>query len=290
VSTNVHPKAKKQSSDNTLNNVRKSAHNESNVEDVMHKNLFCGDLKLKIAENVNKSSKSNSIGVYITGPFCNSKTCKSHWVVVYGDNGNSWMLKSEFIHGYLSAVLPGDGKSIIDINHCHTYEDIHIRKDEFGPDSVWRHRSSTTGQKNRSIPRILFVYSCDTTNEKIGKQGISEAGKFFLMSMEKCDMNPIGPMVLEHLKNDHVDGLYRYFMKDKIDKDPVGETLTEDIHKHFCGGFNLIWGDWLNRCMVDYDIICILKDYVGYSSWSDVPIQQMELCYQNFNNKFNLPE
>jgi hypothetical protein len=60
-------------------------------------------------------------------------------------------------------------------------------------------------------------------------------------------------------------------MKDKIDEEPVGETLTEKIHKHSHGGYNLIWGDWLNRCMVDYDIICILKDYVGYSSWSDVP-------------------
>jgi hypothetical protein len=30
-------------------------------------------------------------------------------------------------------------------------------------------------------------------NEKIGKQGISEAVKFFFMSMEKHDLNPIGP-------------------------------------------------------------------------------------------------
>jgi hypothetical protein len=59
------------------------------------------------------------------------------------------------------------------------------------------------------------------------------------MSMEKHDLNPIGPMVLEHLKN-HVDGLYRYLMKDKIDKEPVDETLTEEIHKHFHGGYNLI--------------------------------------------------
>jgi hypothetical protein len=56
--------------------------------------------------------------------------------VVYGDNGNVWMLKSEFIHGYLSSVLPGHRQSIIDINHCHTHEDIHICKDEFGPESV----------------------------------------------------------------------------------------------------------------------------------------------------------
>jgi hypothetical protein len=165
--------------------------------------------------------------------------------VVYGDNGKAWMLKSEFICGYQSAVLPGYRQSIIHTNHCHTYEDIHIHKDEFGPESVWRRRSSTTGQKNKTIPRISFLYSCDTTNEKIGKHGILEAVKIFFMSMEKRDLNPIGPMVLEHLKSP-VDGLYRYFTKDKINKEPVGKTLTEDIHKHFCSGYNLIWGDWLN--------------------------------------------
>jgi hypothetical protein len=85
VPTNVHPKAKKQSTDNTLNNVEKSAHDESNVEDVVFKTLSSGDLKLKVAENVNKASKSNLIEVYITGSFCNGKTHKSHWVVVYRD-------------------------------------------------------------------------------------------------------------------------------------------------------------------------------------------------------------
>jgi hypothetical protein len=126
-------------------------------------------------------------------------------------------------------------------------------------------------------------------NEKIGKQDVSEAIKFFSMSMEKHDLNPIGPMDLEQIKN-HVDGLYKGFMKDKIDKELVGETLTEETHKHFCGGYNLIWGNWLNWCMVDYDIICILKEYVGYSSWSNVPIKRRELCYQNANNKFNRPD
>jgi hypothetical protein len=43
VSTNVHPKAKKQSSDNTLKYAKKSAHDEGNVEDVMFKKSFSGD-------------------------------------------------------------------------------------------------------------------------------------------------------------------------------------------------------------------------------------------------------
>ncbi len=103
-----------------LKYVKKSAHNQGNVEDVMFKNLFSGELKLKVAKNVNKSSKTNSTGVDITGPFCNSKTHKSHWVVVYGDSGNALMVKSEFIRGCISAVLLGQRQSIIDISHCHT--------------------------------------------------------------------------------------------------------------------------------------------------------------------------
>ncbi len=169
--------------------------------------------------------------------------------MVYGDSRKVWMLKSEFIHGYLSAVLPGVKGSTIDINHCHTFKDVNICKDEFGLDNDWKRT-----QKNETISRILCVYTCDTSNETIGKEGVTEAVKFFFKIMEKCDLNPIGPMVLEHLKN-HVDGLYRYFMKDKINDDPVGEKLTEDIHNHLCWGYNLIWNNWLNWCLVEYEII-----------------------------------
>jgi hypothetical protein len=42
--------------------------------------------------------------------------------------------------------------------------------------------------------------------------------------------------------------------------------------------------------MVDYNIICILKGYVGCSSWTDVPTKQRELCYRNYNQNVTLPE
>ncbi len=52
----------------------------------------------------------------------------------------------------------------------------------------------------------------------------------------------------------------------------------------------LHWDDCLNHWMVDYDIICILKGYVGYSSWTDVPTKQRGLCYKNYNQNVTLPE
>jgi hypothetical protein len=42
--------------------------------------------------------------------------------------------------------------------------------------------------------------------------------------------------------------------------------------------------------MVDYDIIHVLKGYVGYSSWAEVPSNQRAHCYKNYNKNVSLPE
>ncbi len=52
----------------------------------------------------------------------------------------------------------------------------------------------------------------------------------------------------------------------------------------------LHWDDCLNHWMVDYDIIRVLKGYVGYSSSTDVPTKQRGLCYKNYNQNVTLPE
>ena len=103
----------------------------------------------------------NEVPIYITGPFRNDKTCKSYWVVIYGDCGTAWMVKSLFIRGYLAQLLSRHRPSNIDSNHCHTYEDINIRKEEFGVESVWKRTPST----NKLVNRFCFVYSCDTANK-----------------------------------------------------------------------------------------------------------------------------
>jgi hypothetical protein len=109
------------------------------------------------------------------------------------------------------------------------------------------------------------------------------------MTMKKHEINPIGPLVLEYLK-DHASALYEYLLKTKPNKELVTKDLIDDIDKHFCAGFVLHCDDCLNHWMVDYNIICILKGYVGYLSWTDVPTKQRELCYRNYNQNLTLPE
>ncbi len=130
------------------------------------------------------------------------------------------------------------------------------------------------------------MYTCDTKKEQLGKQVVTEAVRFFFLSMKKHQFNPIGPLVLKHL-NEYVEGLYTYLMRDNFSE--VAEKITDDMDTCF-GVFIVKWNDSLHHWMVDYDIICILKYYVGYSSWADVPTNQRNLCYKNYNANFKLPD
>jgi hypothetical protein len=106
--------------------------------------------------------------------------------------------------------------------------------------------------------------------------------------MKKSESNPVGPLVLKHLK-EHVEGLYTYLMRDNLSEDAVAKKITNDMDKHF-GVFIVKWNDSLNHWMVEFDIIGNLKYYVGYSSWANVPTTQRNLCFKNYNANFKLPD
>jgi hypothetical protein len=106
-----------------------------------------------------------------------------------------------------------------------------------------------------SIIILSFVYYCDTKEgATAGKEGLVQAIIFFFMSVKKHDNNPIGPFVLDHLK-ERAEGLYNHLMKDSKNEDFIAEKITQDIDQHFSGVYNLFWIDTLNHWLVDFDII-----------------------------------
>jgi hypothetical protein len=118
---------------------------------------------------------------------------------------------------------------------------------------------------------------------------VKDAIDFLTFSMKKREKNPVGVLLLDYLK-DNVQGLYNHLMNGSVSKDLVAEKLTNDMDAQFKGGYSISSNNWLNHFMVDYDIICILKDFVGYSSWSDVPISERGYCYRGYNSKTSLPD
>ncbi len=141
---------------------------KNSVEDVSIFNTICGnELKMKLAKSVWLSMKTDTVDIFITGPFYILKTAKSSWSVVFGDYGLAWTLKSQFIKGCIRSELSKIETPTFDTGQANSYYDINMRKNEFGKESVWK-----CNAKNTTIKRLSFVYSCDTSKESHGKQGI----------------------------------------------------------------------------------------------------------------------
>ena len=157
--------------------------------------------------------------VHVSGPFQNYKSGKSHWNVVLGNNGQTWLIKPEFVTGYLQCLL-SDIATNIDIEHFETYCEINICQHEFGSESVWKRVQKSNGKPPQIVKILSFVYSCDTTDEKIGKQGLHKALRLFCLSFKKRVSNPVGPLILDHIKN-HADHLYKVIVRDKISIKPM---------------------------------------------------------------------
>jgi hypothetical protein len=95
-------------------------------------------------------------------------------------------------------------------------------------------------------------------------EGIDNTIHLFFDSVKRRNKSPIGPMVIDYLK-EHQNGLYNYLLKigkeDKMTYEDAGKMVTDNINNHFKVGYKLVWNDSLNQCMVDYDIVRILKFY-----------------------------
>jgi hypothetical protein len=80
-------------------------------------------------------NNAKHLEVHVSGPFQNNKSGKSYWIVVLGDNGQTWLIKPEFVTGYLQCLRSEIEMTTIDIGHCETYCEINIRQKEIGTES-----------------------------------------------------------------------------------------------------------------------------------------------------------
>jgi hypothetical protein len=254
--------------------------------------LCGGTFKEELSTNISKAIKSNALDAYVTGPFNNLKTGKSHFTAIFSSFLKGWPLKDSFLCGYLHTLaskMNSMKDSKIDTSHCQSYTEINIRNHEFGAENLWHHLAPKNGKSRNIIKRMSFVLSFDTKLDNKDFLMVRDAFDFLLFSLMKRAKKTVEILLLDHLK-DHAQGLYNHLMNGSVSKDLVGENLTNDMNAQFSGGYSISSNDWLNHFMVDYDIIRILKDKVGYTSWSDVPLSERGFCYHGYNAKTVLPE
>jgi hypothetical protein len=124
----------------------------------MFNSIRATDLKQKVSHKVDASMKTNvkEVEAYVTGPVRNAKLGKSHWVVVYGDNGQLWLLKAQFISKHIEYILSQVKKSSINIVYCNTYYEINIHQHEFGQENSWRGCPIRQGKPSQTAKGIIF--------------------------------------------------------------------------------------------------------------------------------------
>jgi hypothetical protein len=200
-------------------------------------------------------------------------------------------LKALFLCGYLGTLvekLNSRKDTSINVEHCKTYYEFNIKKVEFGNESLWLHLPPKNGKPGNTVKRLNFVLSFDGTDSDQGLEMVKDALEFLAFTMKKRETGPVGGLLLDYLKN-HADGLYRHVTKQQPSVKSAEETLTNDIDAQFHGGFTIKANARLNRFMVDYDIIRVLKNHVGYKSWDDVSTTEREYCFKNYSPKSSLP-
>jgi hypothetical protein len=263
--------------DNNASHISKiTSESNSGIDVTQFSKLFNNEFATKVKLNMKySSSQSNQSGVdvFVTGPI--RKKNDSYYVVVFGDFKKAYVLKSPFLRSYVKTIMEGLD---IDSTYCETYFDINIRDREFGNDDKWKR-----SKNGKTISRMSAVFSGKSINEAQIMKDIDNAIGILFQSMEKREKHPIGPMVLDFL-NQNQNGLYKYLTNNDKEDEEIGEMLTEDIHNQFKSGYTLKWNDSLNRFTVDYDIIRVLKDNIGYKSWEEVGRNNMKKCFRDYNS------
>jgi hypothetical protein len=68
------------------------------------------------------------------------------------------------------------------------------------------------------------------------------------------------------------------------------EKMTASVDAAFKNGYSLKLNTYLNQYMVDYEIVCVLKEEMGFRSWSDMSEFKLGFCFRNHTYKTNLPD
>ncbi len=66
--------------------------------------------------------------------------------------------------------------------------------------------------------------------------------------------------------------------------------MTASRDATFKNGYSLKLNAYLNQYMVDYNIVCVLKEEMGFRSWPDMSELEFCFCYRNHTSKKNLPD
>ncbi len=256
--------------------------------DIFKSDSFATTLSQNLKQDSTKMN-SGMVDMFLSGPFYNENTGIMHWSVIYGNLGGAWMIKSSFMRGYIRTILTSLNFESEDLLHTGSYYNINIQSIECGESSRWK-RIKKDGGRTTTVSGMSFVFSCKISEEASALPRLRRILDKVVWSMNARTHNPLGPILFDHCqkKDEHI---YNYFMnKNHNNEKAIKEKITAAVDSTFKNGYNLKVHSHLNQFMVDYDIIHILKNNMGYLSWSELSEVERAICFKNYSSKKALPD
>ncbi len=86
------------------------------------------------------------------------------------------------------------------------------------------------------------------------------------------------------------ESIFKYMMREYHSQDAGQEKMTALVDAAFKNGYSLNLNTYLNQYMVNYDIVHVLKEEMGFRSWSDMSELELGFCFKNHTSRKNLPD
>jgi hypothetical protein len=107
--------------------------------------------------------------------------------------------------------------------------------------------------------------------------------------LKACKHNPMGALIWKYCEQNE-KAVGNYMMREYHSQEAGQEKMTASVDAAFKNGYSLKLNTHLNQFMVDYDIVHVLKDKMGFKSWSDMSELELGFCFRNHTSKKSLPD
>jgi hypothetical protein len=161
-------------------------------------------------------------------------------------------------------------------------------KVEFGEESKWKCMVKRNG-KVETVPIMCFVFGCKATEEATALNHMRHILDKVTWSSKTCKHNPMGALIWKYCDQNEV-AISNYMMNKYHSQEAGQEKMTASVDAAFKYGYSLKLNTHLNQFMVDYDIICLLKEEMGFRSWSDMSELEKGFCFRNHTSNKSLPD
>jgi hypothetical protein len=140
----------------------------------------------------------------------------------------------------------------------------------------------------KTVPRMSFVFGSKTSEEATTLtclRYILDKVTWFLKARKH---NPMGFLIWKYCEENE-EAICNYMMREYHSQEAGQKKMIASVDTVFKNGYSLKLNTYLNQYMVDYNIVCVLKEEMGFRSWSDMSELELGFSFRNHTSKNNLP-